>query len=157
MLRLRSTAFAITIGTITLGLLSLAGAATSPLPSGATQIQHVVFILKENHTFDNYFGTFPGADGVSTGLTHDGRTVPLGPAPNFFIEDIGHDFGDALVAIDNGKMDGFDLIKNAFQHGHLVNYSQLKQAQIPNYWALASHFVLADEFFTSVHGPSFPN
>ena len=38
-----------------------------------------------------------------------------------------------------------------------MNYTQYGQEQIPNYWALASNFVLADEFFTSVHGPSFPN
>jgi len=35
-------------------------------------IQHVVIILKENHTFDNYFGTFPGANGV---------TLPQAPDP----------------------------------------------------------------------------
>jgi len=57
----------------------------------------------------------------------------------------------------NGEMDRFDLIAGASQGGRLVNYTQFTQAQIPNYWALASRFALADEFFTSVHGPSFPN
>ena len=33
-------------------------------PPANTPIQHLVTILQENHTFDNYFGTFPGADGV---------------------------------------------------------------------------------------------
>jgi phospholipase C len=31
------------------------------------KIKHIVFIVKENRTFDNYFGTFPGADGATTG------------------------------------------------------------------------------------------
>ena len=31
----------------------------------AEPIEHVVIIVKENHTFDNYFGTYPGADGVT--------------------------------------------------------------------------------------------
>jgi phospholipase C len=29
-------------------------------------VDHVVMIVKENHTFDNYFGTFPGANGDAT-------------------------------------------------------------------------------------------
>src|SRR4051794_18989456 len=33
----------------------------------AAPIKHIVFLVKENHTFDNYFGTFPGADGATTG------------------------------------------------------------------------------------------
>jgi phospholipase C len=44
-------------------------------------IQHVIFLVKENRTFDNYFGRFPGANGATTGTTSDGRTVPLGPLP----------------------------------------------------------------------------
>jgi len=130
---------------------------SAALPTGANQIKHIIFILKENHTFDNYFGTFPGADGATTGKLHDGRTIPLGPAPNFYNQDPGHSFGDALLAIDGGKMDGFDLIEDARQNGKLINYTQFHQDEIPNYWAYASHFVLADEFFTSIHGPSFPN
>jgi phospholipase C len=131
--------------------------ASAAAPLGAAQIKHVVFILKENHTFDNYFGAFPGTDGVTSGLIHTGKSVPLGRSPNFFTEDIGHTFGDALLAMDNGKMDKFDLIPGAVQHGRLVNYTQSQQSRIPNYWALATRYVLADEFFTSVHGPSFPN
>jgi len=126
-------------------------------PPGADQIKHVVFILKENHTTYNYFGTFPGADGATSGKIHTGKVIRLAPAPNFFTQDIGHSFANALEAIDGGKMDRFDLIPGAFQRGRLVNYTQFKQSEIPNYWALASRFVLADEFFTSVHGPSFPN
>jgi len=135
----------------------IAGGVSAGTPPGAAQIKHVVFILKENHTLDNYFGTFPGADGVTSGLIHTGKSVRLGPSPNFFTEDIGHSFGDALLGMDNGKMDKFDLIPGALQRGRLANYTQFKQSQIPNYWALATRFVVADEFFTSVHGPSFPN
>ena len=131
--------------------------ARAQLPPGATQIQHVIFILKENHTFDNYFGTFPGADGVTSGTTHRGKVVSLGEAPDFFSQDIDHTFAAALTAMDKGKMDRFDIIRGAFQNGRLANYTQFQQQQIPNYWALASRFAIADEFFTSVHGPSFPN
>lgn len=131
--------------------------AEAQVPAGATQIKHVVFILKENHTLDNYFGAFPGADGASTGRIHTGKIVNLGNAPNFIAEDILHDNLSCLIGMDGGKMDGFDLISGAFQQGRLMNYTRYRQDQIPNYWALATRFVLADEFFTSVHGPSFPN
>jgi phospholipase C len=39
-------------------------------------IEHVVVVVKENHTFDNYFGSFPGADGVDQILTADGWIAP---------------------------------------------------------------------------------
>jgi phospholipase C len=110
-------------------MMSLAAVpASAAAPPGAEQIKHIVFILKENHTLDNYFGTFPGADGVTSGLTHSGRVVPLGPAPNFFTQDIGHSFGDAMRAMDKGKMDHFDLIGGAVQDGRLVNYTQFQES-----------------------------
>jgi len=56
-------------------------------PAGVSQIKHVVFILKENHTFDNYFGAFPGADGASRGKIHTGATVPLTGAPDVSLTD----------------------------------------------------------------------
>lgn len=40
-------------------------------------IKHVVFLIKENRTFDTLFGRFPGADGATEGKTCDGKTVPL--------------------------------------------------------------------------------
>jgi phospholipase C len=45
-------------------------------------IEHTVIILQENHTFDNYFGTYSGADGVTSGLTCTGLMVPLTPLPD---------------------------------------------------------------------------
>ena len=137
--------------------LAIASLAEAKPPVGARQIKHVVFILKENHTFDNYFGAFPGADGASTGTIHTGKIVNLGDAPNYIPEDILHDSHHCLLAMDGGKMDRFDLIPGSFQENRLINYTRYRQDQIPSYWALASRFVLADKFFTSVHGPSFPN
>ena len=49
----------------------------SPLSLGKpnTPIQHIVVLMQENHTFDNYFGTYPGADGIPTGVC-----MPIDPA-----------------------------------------------------------------------------
>ena len=77
-------------------------------------IKHVVFIIKENRTFDHYFGRYPGADGATEGGTSTGETIPLRPAQDFLGHDLGHSFFDGLIAINGGRMDGFDLIKNGY-------------------------------------------
>jgi phospholipase C len=122
--------------------------------SNATVIQHVVLILKENRTTDSYFGTFPGVDGATHGLTSTGKVVPLSPMLDSF-QGVGlcNSWDCAIGAIDGGKMDRFDIITG----GRLDAYSQVNQSDIPNYWAYAHAFALADHYFTSVHGPSFPN
>ncbi len=52
-------------------------------------VQHIVIILKENHTLDNYFGRYPGADGATSGLQSNGGVVPLTRATDIY-PDIDH-------------------------------------------------------------------
>src|SRR5207248_8905268 len=92
----------------------------APAPHGHTRvdqararIKHVVFVLLENHSFDNVFGRFPGADGTTTGRSAAGGQVPLLHAPPFYWHDISHERFDALTAIDHGKMDGFAALQDA--------------------------------------------
>src|SRR5262249_39146810 len=59
-------------------------------------IRHIVVIVKENHTFDNYFGTFPGAEGTTTYLLSDGGTGGCGRAPGVTPRDLAHDHEDGL-------------------------------------------------------------
>jgi len=115
-------------------------------------IQHTVIILQENHTFDNYFGTFPGADGVTRGVTSTGSLVPLTPMTDVYTAPVCNSWDCAIQAMDGGKMDSFDRLS-----GGLSAYTQASQQEIPHYWQYAQHFVLADHYFTSVHGPSLPN
>ncbi len=124
---------------------------------GLDKIDHIVFIVKENRTFDNYFGTFPGADGATSGTISTGEVVPLKPAPDMTPHDIDHSYQAAVEAIDGGAMDRFDLIKGGNVNGELLSYTQYQEADIPNYFAYARNFVLADAFFSSLQGPSFPN
>jgi phospholipase C len=107
------------------------------------KIDHIVFVIKENRTFDNYFGLFPEANGATTGVRCDGTTVPLEKAPDRGFA-AGHSFTDGIRVIDGGKMDCFDD----------VGYSEFHENQIPNYWAYARNFTLADEFFSSIYGPT---
>jgi phospholipase C len=114
------------------------------------KIEHIIFIVKENRTFDHLFGKFPGADGASKGRTCDGGVVPLAQAAD---DSPGpaHSFQSGIIAIDGGRMDCFDTLDGG---AHLEGYVQYSASQIPNYWAYARHFVLADRFFSSAYGPT---
>jgi phospholipase C len=116
-------------------------------------IKHIVFIVKENRTFDNYFARYPGAEGTETGKLSNGEVVTLAEAADVFKPDLGHSFYDGLTGINGGRMDGFDKITNA---GSLNGYTSFKQEGIPNYWAYADEFVLGDHMFSSMYGPTFP-
>ncbi len=114
------------------------------------KITHVVFLIKENRTFDTYFGQYPGADGATSGKTCDGKTVPLVRARDV-TSGPDHSFQGGIHAVDGGKMDCFNTLYGGL---NLQSYVQYSQDQIPNYWAYAQHFVLADHFFTSEFGPT---
>ena len=131
---------------------------TSTLPAGITQIQHIVFLIKENRSFDTYFGTFAGAHGATTGLLSNGQRIALGHTPDQMPRDIGgHGYFDAIAAINNGKMNGFDLVRHGNISGDLLSYTQMTESDIPNYFAYAKNFTLGDNMFSSLEGPSFPN
>lgn len=131
-------------------------------PAGAlaqtiNQIQHIVFIVKENRTFDNYFGTFPGADGATSGTISTGAVIPLGHTPDR-VRDFGHGWNDAVAAINGGAMNHFDTgVSNCNIGGDYLCLSQMWQSDIPNYWSYAQSFALADNAYSSLSGPSFPN
>jgi phospholipase C len=124
---------------------------TAPGQSG-NPIKHVIFIVKENRSFDNYFGKYPGADGATTAKLYNGTTVPLTKAHNVVSHDLCHDFISGLKAEDGGKMDGFDKICYA----NLGSFTQYSRDQLPAYWQYADKYVLADHYFTSMFGPTFP-
>ena len=116
-------------------------------------IKHVVFIVKENRTFDQMFGQFPGADGATVGMDR-GQERPLARTPDPLPEDIKHCYRCALDAWNGGKMDGFATISPAAEK---YAYTQFLPEDLPNYWHWAQRFVLFDAFFSSAQGPSFPN
>jgi phospholipase C len=105
-------------------------------------IDHVVVIVKENHTFDNYFSGFPGAE--STNMTPGGMA---GRPPLQLTYDLCHTHACGLADWAHGRMNGWS-------DAHA--YDQYTEKDIPNYWQYARHFALADHFFSSMLGPSFP-
>ena len=148
--------------------------------TGIHKIQHVVVIMQENRSFDNYFGTFPGAEGFPPNVC---IPDPDGPCvrPYHDTSDVDgggpHGYQDAVKDFDNGKMDGFvrqartDRGRCANAKGVVANAGQDQVAKIaacgpqnaravmsyhdardiPNYWTWASNFVLQDHMF----GPNF--
>jgi phospholipase C len=124
-----------------------------------TVIQHIVFIIKENRSFDNYFGTYPGANGATSGPTSFGTTMPLLPTPDYaYPFDPEHGWNSGNEAIDGGKMDRFDLLADSNINGYgYLGFTQASQTQLPNYWTYAQNFVLADNAYSSIQSDSFTN
>jgi len=133
------------------------------------KIQHVVMIMQENRSFDSYFGTFPGADGIPmqnglpTVCVNDPATGQC-VAPYHDSADLNrgwpHGESNASAYINGGKMDGFiaqaeGAPKNC-QDPNAPNCGKVGQTdvmgyhdarEIPNYWAYAQQFVLQDHMF----------
>ena len=117
-------------------------------------IKHVIFLIKENRTFDNLFGTFPGARrGSRPGWTTACERPLIKGTDGATYDDIPHCYECALAAWNGGRMDGFNQGESADRWA----YTQLHRDQLPNYWHWARNNVLFDNFFASAQGPSFPN
>ena len=168
----------------------LVGCATSNSQSGNSanglqgihKIQHVVIIMQENRSFDSYFGTYPGADGipmkngVPTVCVPDPKTkqcVKPYHDPSVINTGGGHGLGAALTDLDGGKMDGFVevqqyAVQTYCQHNDDPNCVQGMMGQQPdvmgyhdrsqilNYWAYADNFVLQDHMFEPIASWSMP-
>ncbi|MGN7147407.1 alkaline phosphatase family protein [Arthrobacter sp. SAFR-179] len=139
--------------------------------TGIAKIKHVVIITQENRSFDSYFGTYPGADGIPM---KDGKPAACLPDPArggcvapFYDSSDSNDGGphspaDAAADINNGAMDGFVAqaekdIAHCEPEATDCRYKSRKtdvmgyhdRKQLPTYWAYADNFVLQDHMFTS--------
>lgn len=113
-------------------LLAGAQAPLSAQISPRSPIRHVIVIVKENHTFDNYFGQFPEADGIRT-VSCEGRTQPP-PVPADRAPAPDNSFEAAHIAYDRGRMDRFDLVPGAVRNGAPLGFAQYRETQIADYW-----------------------
>jgi phospholipase C len=115
-----------------------------------SKIRYVMVLVKENHTFDNYFTDFPGAESSKTAKLPNGKTMTRKQAPTELMKDICHSNACGQTAYDDGKMDNFGS-KDPDRP-----YYFYSEKQIPNYWQYARNFVLADHMFSTTLGPSTP-
>lgn len=137
-------------------------------------ITHVVVIIQENRSFENFFAGYPGADaptsgcaipeknvrrGVTRQVARGGLSCPPGDISvalkpiTFSSVDLGHDWQSSQVSWDKGKMDGFS--KFCCKGGPYPAYSYVKRSLIEPYWDIARQYVLADEMFPTEWGGSF--
>ena len=144
----------------------MAGAAAgpqrlSPLSgSGSTPIQHIVVIVQENRAFDDFFSTFPNADGATEGLEKlpsGDQYVPLQEVNLVESCDFHHSYNNYLKAYDGGKMDGFNLegATGKCKNKASGQYQYVNPTQIAPYWDMAMQYVLADQMFQTQGSGSF--
>ena len=106
-----------TSAVILLAALPIAASARAAAPGGPptkTPIKHFVVLMQENHSFDNYFGTYPKANGIPSGVCQpvnrlDSSKGCIKPfhLGNRVVEDLNHSHKVAVRQYDHGKMDGF--------------------------------------------------
>jgi phospholipase C len=146
--------------------------------SGINKIKHVVIIMQENRSFDSYFGTFPGADGipmvngVPTVCSPDPATgTCVKPHPDPTDKNSGGPHGDtsATADINGGAMNGFVAQAEGAKKGCAPNdpactagsttdvMGYKTAADIPNYWTYAKDYVLQDHLFESNASWSLPS
>jgi phospholipase C len=169
------------IAVMSCGLVSCGGASASRA-TGIHKIKHVVMIMQENRSFDSYFGTYPGADGIPM---KNGAPTTCAPDPTLktcvkpFVShadsDTGgvHDHRAAVTDIDHGKMDGYiraseravpllrcqDVTDPRCGAAHRSAHSVMSYhtgSDLPNYWTYARNFVLQDHMFSPVSSWSLP-
>jgi phospholipase C len=158
-------------------------AARTRLDLAREHVEHVIVIVQENRSFDHYFGTYPGADGIPM---KDGRPTLCVPDPilgrcvrpyhstSQLQEGGPHAQRHSRADVDGGRMDGFirtvidspihcadrradpacaDYLGPAGQPD-VMSYHTRKD--IPNYWAYADHFVLQDHMFAPADSWTLP-
>ncbi|MGI9032144.1 MAG: alkaline phosphatase family protein [Acidimicrobiales bacterium] len=153
------------------GAMLAAACSSSSSPKAAepaTKIKHVIVIMQENRSFDSYFGTYPGAEGIPM---RDGTPTVCVPSPSGGCDKPFHQTADvngggphgqtnATADVDGGKMDGFvdQATKGAKNCADPNNPACTNSAnpdvmgwkdarEIPNYWSYAQNFVLQDHMF----------
>ncbi len=128
-----------------------------------TPVKHFLFLMQENHSFDNYFGTFPGADGIPKGTCVPvspgtrGRCVEPFSLSGRAITDLGHTGAVFRAQLRGGKNDGFISAFTALGDPTDQALGYYTGEDLPYYWNIAKEYVLFDRFFTSAGAGSVWN
>jgi phospholipase C len=140
----------------TAGLAAPAATAAPAKTEPTTKIKHFVYMLQGDRSFDNYFGTYPGAEGIPEGTCQ--RRVVTGPDESCVepfelhgknIQALGAGTVELNNQYDEGRMDGFVA---AYQNQGRDGSSAMgyyDRRDLPTYWGLADRYVLFDHFFSS--------
>jgi phospholipase C len=146
-----------------------------PIGIGPAKIQHIVFVIEENRSFDNIFGgldssgdPFPGADTVSnpfpgepTPHDHNGNVVKMTQGLLEECYSPYHDHPEQVEEIDGGKMDGFDLegvselsCSPGTPPPDYV-YRYVKESEVDPYWQMGEKYAISDRMYEPFSSASF--
>ncbi len=127
----------------------------------SSPIQHLIVIMKENHSFDNYFGTYPHVKGSINPrkCIPEKNKVCVKPFELKPSQDpvMSHSFDAAYADWDSGKMNNFVVGENVTGKPHKWTFGYYNNDTLSNYWLYAKNYVLADNFFSSIFGASLAN
>jgi phospholipase C len=128
--------------------------------STSSPIKHVIVIMQENRSFDHYFATYPGANGIPAGTClPESPSVPGSTCVKPFLlttavtTDLPHTYNATIKAINGSQMNGFYLAEGSCTQ----TMGYYDQSMIPYYWNYSNHFVLSDNNFESANSYSLPN
>lgn len=158
----------LSVGTLMLaGGIGVIGAhGTARAATTTTPLQHLIVLMQENHSFDNYFGTYPGADGIPEGvcmpfdpLSSSGECVePFHIGDNDVeLEDPDHSSATHQTQYNNGRMNGFVYALDLRNQDGRLSMGHYDERDLPFYWNLLDEYVLFDRFFSSAAGGTFIN
>lgn len=148
------------------GAVGIHAAVASAAARPRTPIKHVVTLLQENHTYDNYFGTYPRGAGipshacmpVNPARPAAGCVKPFHIGSNGVIpRDLDHSPDTYVAQLNGGRMDGFVHALNLRNQDGRLAMGHYDRRDLPYYWNLASQYVLFDRFFSSSGAGSFLN
>jgi phospholipase C len=156
---------------LVLALAAVLAALVAPASAGAagnqarTPIKHFVVLMQENHTYDNYFGTYPRGDGTPSRVcmpinVHSPSSGCVKPfhIGNVPVHDLGHNPAIFRAQYDGGRMNGFvNVFRSQGLPGSNTVMGYYDGRDIPYYWNLADRYVLFDRFFSAGAGGSVYN
>ena len=149
--------------------------AIGPPPGKLTDIEHVIILTQENRSFDHYFGTYSGVEGLGTAAAKavyeqegyaaegfGGKLLPFRLTSNNIAQcfpDITHSWVPQHNSWDGGAMDNFvrTHIEVDGEQAGVATMGYYEKADIPFYRTLAEGFTLCDNYYCSVLGPTYPN
>jgi len=144
-------------------------------------VEHVVFLMMENRSYDHYFGAYPKGRGfddhpadslgvfdqyypAGTTLTPSQRLLPFhltAKLGEYCTKDLTHDWGPMHQCWNNGAMDAWAQVHtdpaNEGNPDGAMTMGYFTRDELPFYWALADNFTLCDGYHASILGPTHPN
>ncbi|MEO8841599.1 MAG: alkaline phosphatase family protein [Kofleriaceae bacterium] len=139
----------------------------SGAPAIPSSLKHVIIVMRENHSFDQYLSSYVGDPHQAVNPDPDtGAMVSQFHESRYCITDADHEWSAAHLQYDNGRLDGFvasandtdgtgSALKNEGGGGRVMGYYD--GTDLPLYYWLASNFAISDRYFCSLLGPTHAN